>query len=61
MGGLPHPETGELFNFSDGAGRISAKYASLVAAKLDLRPPPSCFQVHYCFAVFYCPFLLDFP
>uniref|UniRef100_A0A915BR60 RNA-directed RNA polymerase n=1 Tax=Parascaris univalens TaxID=6257 RepID=A0A915BR60_PARUN len=47
MGGLPHPETGELFNFSDGAGRISVRYASLVAAKLDLRPPPSCFQVRF--------------
>ncbi|KHN85807.1 RNA-dependent RNA polymerase 1 [Toxocara canis] len=47
VGGLPHPETGERYTFSDGAGRISIRFASLVAAKLDLRPVPSCFQVRF--------------
>ncbi|VDK50544.1 unnamed protein product [Anisakis simplex] len=47
VGGLCHPETKEKYTFSDGVGRISLKYAALVAAELDLRPVPSCFQVRF--------------
>ncbi|EFO21905.2 RNA dependent RNA polymerase [Loa loa] len=44
MGGIVHPETGEVFNFSDGVGRISKKYADRIAEVLDLHPTPSCYQ-----------------
>lgn len=45
MGGILHPETGEAFNFSDGVGRISTKYADRIAQVLGLHPTPSCYQV----------------
>uniref|UniRef100_A0A0R3RPA9 RNA-directed RNA polymerase n=1 Tax=Elaeophora elaphi TaxID=1147741 RepID=A0A0R3RPA9_9BILA len=47
MGGIVHPETGEVFNFSDGVGRISKKYADRIAKILDLHPTPSCYQVRF--------------
>lgn len=45
MGGIVHPETGEVFNFSDGVGRISMKYAGRIAKALGVHPTPSCYQV----------------
>lgn len=45
MGGIIHPDTGEVFNFSDGVGRISKKYADRIAKTLGLHPTPSCYQV----------------
>lgn len=45
IGGMIHPETGELFNFSDGVGRISKEYADRIAKALDLHLTPSCYQV----------------
>uniref|UniRef100_A0A915PTN4 RNA-directed RNA polymerase n=1 Tax=Setaria digitata TaxID=48799 RepID=A0A915PTN4_9BILA len=47
VGGMTHPETGELFSFSDGIGRISKKYADRIAKTLDLFPTPSCYQVRF--------------
>ncbi|CAG9535546.1 unnamed protein product [Cercopithifilaria johnstoni] len=47
MGGIVHPETGEVFNFSDGVGRISRKYADRIAKVLGLHPTPSCYQVRF--------------
>nr|CRZ22694.1 BMA-RRF-3, isoform a [Brugia malayi] len=47
MGGIVHPETGEVFNFSDGVGRISKKYADRIAKTLGLYPTPSCYQVRF--------------
>jgi hypothetical protein len=43
-GGSVNPETGTVYTFSDGIGRISMKAAELVAQKLDVTPVPSCFQ-----------------
>ncbi|EJW84764.1 RNA-dependent RNA polymerase, partial [Wuchereria bancrofti] len=47
LGGIVHPETGEVFNFSDGVGRISKKYADRIAKTLGLCPTPSCYQVRF--------------
>ncbi|KAM3728655.1 RNA-dependent RNA polymerase [Dirofilaria immitis] len=47
MGGIVHPETGEVFNFSDGVGRISKKYADRIAKVLNIHPTPSCYQVRF--------------
>ncbi|VDK85234.1 unnamed protein product [Onchocerca ochengi] len=47
MGGIIHPETGEVFNFSDGIGRISKKYADRIAKVLGIHPTPSCYQVRF--------------
>ncbi|VDM96403.1 unnamed protein product [Thelazia callipaeda] len=47
IGGIVHPETGEHFNFSDGVGRISQKYADRIAKILNLQMTPSCYQVRF--------------
>lgn len=41
----PNPETGTIYIFSDGAGRISQKCAKRIAKALEISPVPSCFQV----------------
>ncbi|VDN60743.1 unnamed protein product [Dracunculus medinensis] len=47
IGGAPHPDICEYAIFSDGAGQISEKFASLVAERFELKTTPSCFQVRF--------------
>ncbi|GMS82575.1 hypothetical protein PENTCL1PPCAC_4750, partial [Pristionchus entomophagus] len=47
VGGCGHPETKELYTFSDGVGRMSLKLARELAEILELSIVPSCYQVRF--------------
>ncbi|GMT04159.1 hypothetical protein PENTCL1PPCAC_26333, partial [Pristionchus entomophagus] len=47
VGGCGHPETHELYTFSDGVGRMSMSLARELAEMLELKIVPSCYQVRF--------------